>query len=186
MNYYVSREEVIMINEVLVEKTLNEIADENNILLSATIEILNECNFCCEHCYHPQHNHKMNTDKVISLLEELKELGVLYLTLTGGEIFLHKDIMNIISYARRLGMSITLLTNIFLLNRLSIKQLSELFISEISTTLFSLDESINDNITKVPGSLKQIRENIKIIQEYGICLEIKTPIMRKNRGEAKK
>jgi len=88
--------------------------------------------------------------------------------------------MDIIKKARQMGFSVTLLSNISLLNEEKIKQLSELYISLITCTIFSLNENIHDSITGVPGSLKQSLKNIELIKLYGIPLEIKTILMQEN------
>lgn len=165
---------------VIMNETLKEIAAKNDTLLTATIELTNKCNFRCEHCYLASHSCEIDVKKVFSLIDELKKCGVLYLTLTGGEIFVYKNIMDVIKYARKLGISVTLFTNLSLLDKDIITELKKLYISEISTTIFSLNNEVNDSITNVKGSLKRIMENVKLVKEAGIPMEIKTPIMMKN------
>lgn len=168
-----------------MDESLRDIAAKNNILLTATIELTNKCNFKCEHCYLVDRSCEIDIHKVFLTIEELRNCGVLYLTLTGGEIFLYKEIIQVIRYARKLGMSVTLLTNLSLLNKELINQLKELYVSEISTTIFSMNSEVNDSITKVEGSLEKILENVWFVKKAGISLEIKTPIMKKNIDDVK-
>ncbi|WP_033168069.1 radical SAM protein [Clostridium sp. KNHs205] len=160
--------------------SLNSLTYEKGLPYSASIELITKCNFKCIHCYIAEHNKEMKAADVIKILDELKALGVLDLTLTGGEIFLLKDIMNIIEYARKIGFRVTLFTNLSLMNEEIIKKLSELYITEISTTVFSLDSEINDKITCIKDSLNNIIKNILLIKQYNIQLEIKVPIMDYN------
>lgn len=80
-------------------------AFKNTIPYQATIELLTQCNLRCEHCYIPSHTCSgLPYEKVIDVLNQLRRLGTFELLLTGGEIFLRKDILDIIAHARKLGM----------------------------------------------------------------------------------
>lgn len=154
---------------------------KNNTLINTIIELSTKCNWNCEHCYLPSHDCEgLPKEKLFNLFKELRELGCFDLSLTGGEIFLRPDIMDIISYARQLGFNLTLLSNISLLNEVKIKKLAELHVSLIACTIFSLDSSIHDSITGIQGSLSKTLENVNLIKKYNIPLEIKTVLMNKN------
>ena len=154
---------------------------EREKLFEVRIEVNSTCNLRCEHCYIPNHdNIGLSYDKIINLLYQLRKIGVYDLSFTGGEIFCRKDIFSIIKKARQMGFNVTLFSNITLLDENSIKELRELFINKISCTVFSLDESINDQIMGIEGSLKKIIQNIELLIAYGINVEIKTVLMKKN------
>lgn len=151
------------------------------IPVTVLIELLTTCNFKCEHCYLPNHSNRgMPTETVKRLLEDLRELGVVSVLFTGGEIFLRDDIFEIVEYARKLHLRVTLLSNASLLDPISVKKLSALYITEFSTTIFSLRPNINDSITKTKGSLSKILANLALLKNEGIKVKIKTPIMKTN------
>ena len=152
--------------------------------VSAVIELLTECNLRCKHCYIPSHTNKgMSTEKIKSLLYELHAMGVLNISFTGGEIFLHPHIMDFIALARSLHMRVFLLSNGTLLNESIVKSLSELHISEFSTTMFSLDPKVHDFITSQPGSLDILLKNLQLLKKYNINVKIKTPLLDVNAFE---
>ena len=161
---------------------LERISAKKQIPFTGSIEIITKCNFNCIHCYIPEHVNQMDTEIIFQTIDAMKKMGIFELTLTGGEIFLHKDIMQIIEYARKKGMRVTLFSNISLIDEIIAKRLSELYISEISTTIFSLDGEINDRITQKSGSLFKILKAIEYIKKYNIELEIKVPIMKQNKN----
>lgn len=149
--------------------------------VSVVIELLTKCNLRCEHCYLPQHkNGGFKKEEILSLLTELREMGVINVLLTGGEIFLREDIFEIIEHARNLCLRVTLLSNATLLNEEKVHELSNLYITEFSTTIFSLDEKIHDSITQNQGSLKKALIGIDLLKKYNISVKIKMPIMSKN------
>ncbi|MDY5101805.1 MAG: radical SAM protein [Agathobacter sp.] len=172
-------------SEFIHDIDLEELATKKDMPYSASIEILTKCNFKCEHCYIPHHTEEMKYDVIINIVNQLKELGVVELMITGGEIALHKHFMDIVRYVRKLGIRLILFSNISLLNEDQIKVLSELYITEISTSLFSLNDKINSSITGVENSGEKVIENALLIRKYNIPLEIKVPIMKKNRKSYK-
>jgi radical SAM protein with 4Fe4S-binding SPASM domain len=156
-------------------------ASQTHTLINAIIELNTQCNWKCQHCYIPKHdNSGPSFENVINIFKQIRELGCFDLSLTGGEIFCREDIMDIIKVARDMYFNVTLLSNISLLNENKIKKLSQMHISLITCTIFSLDEAIHDKITGIPGSLRKALNNALLIKKYNIPLEIKTIIMKDN------
>lgn len=161
-------------------------AIENNKLLNVNIELLTKCNWRCVYCYIPKHNNKgMDKNIIFNIFKQLREMGVFEITLTGGEIFLRNDIIDIILKAREMGFNLYLYTNVSLLNERIIKKLSSMYISRISCTIFSLDKDIHDSITGVKGSLYNSLKNINLLKKYNIPLELKVPITKLNNSSYK-
>ena len=149
------------------------------------MELTTKCNFACKHCFIEEHtNIGLTTEEIFDVLRKLREFGVYELQFTGGEIFIRKDIIEIIRFARRnLNFRILLLTNVSLLDDKLIKELADLYVEKISTTLFSLSDEINDKITNVNGSATLVKRNIQKIAKTGIKTEIKTVVMKENVDE---
>jgi len=63
-----------------------QLARDRDTPLSAMIEIADRCNEACVHCYQVQgQKGELSTDEWRSILDELAEMGVLFLTISGGE-----------------------------------------------------------------------------------------------------
>ena len=119
------------------------------------------------------------------MLDQLKDLGTLELLLTGGEIFLRGDIMDIIHYARHLGMRVVLFTNATIVREAQLRELSQLYIEQFSCTIFSMDEATHDSITGIPGSLRKTLRNMDLAKKYGLRCGVKTVVMKKNYSDWK-
>lgn len=166
-----------MKNELIQNYFYNKAISENKPV-GVMIELLTKCNLRCKHCYLPTHIESgFETNYIKKLLCELRELGIVNVSFTGGEIFLREDIFELIKTARDLHMRVFLLSNATLLTEQKIKMLSELYITEFSTTIFSLKEEINDFITEQKGSLKIILDNLQLLKKYNIKVQVKTPLM---------
>lgn len=168
--------EIIDLNE------LSEKCKENHRLFNVMFVLLNKCDQNCIHCYIPEHDsYGLPTAKVKELITEARELGALNITLTGGEILLRKDLLEIVAFARSLFLRVFLMSNAYSLTEDKIRQLKELGIAEFSTTIFSMDSTIHDEITQKKGSLSKIIKNVLLLKKYGIPLTIKTPLMEINK-----
>lgn len=168
-----------MINDYMYNK-----AYVLNKPISVMIELLTQCNLKCKHCYIPEHiDRGMTLEKIKVLLNELRDMGILNVSLTGGEIFLRNDIFDIIEYARGLNMRVFLLSNGTLIDKECAEKLASLYIAEFSTTIFSMNEEIHDYITQKKGSLKAVLDGISLLKEAGVKVKVKTPLMDINAFE---
>jgi MoaA/NifB/PqqE/SkfB family radical SAM enzyme len=105
----------------------------------ATFEITPACNLRCHFCYvalDPYKGPYLGTAQVRAVLDRLEAAGVLYLTLTGGEIFSRRDFPEIYRHARGKGLLVTLYSNATLVNERIAALLREEppFSVEVSTT----------------------------------------------------
>lgn len=152
--------------------------------VSITIELNTICNWRCLHCYIPKHsNAGLSTNVIKNIIIQSRRIGGFDLVLTGGEVMLRKDLIEIITFARKLGMSVSLLSNASLLNEDMVIELKKLNIRSFSSTIFSLDSKIHDSITQVSSSLSNALRGINLLEKYNIPVELKTPILNKNSQE---
>ncbi len=168
-------------NVLDIEEKIQELAKENSTPLQVYIELLTKCNWRCKHCYIPDYSDEgLSKDTIFNIFDQLKNMGIFEIIITGGEIFCRKDIMEILRKARSMYFKVRLRTNVSLLNEEKIKELADIYIAGIGCTIFSLDENTHDSITGVKGSLKLALKNMMLIKKYNIPLEVKTGITKIN------
>lgn len=173
-----------MINQSAITsiKDIENYVYEKRIPYLVNIELLTGCNLNCVHCYIPKHDEQhLSYEDIDNIFRQLKKLGTFMVVLTGGEIFVRKDIFDIIERARFYGFRTILFTNTTLLNLEKIERLKELYVYEVSTSIYSMDSRIHDLITTVEGSLDMTLKNIRLIKNIGINVEVKTPFMVYNK-----
>lgn len=147
-------------------------------------ELTSRCNERCIHCYIP--NPKKNAgcdmpaEKVKSLLDEFADMGGLHVTLSGGEVFLHKDIIPIIQYCREKDMMISILSNLIALKDEQIPLIKEANVSLVQTSLYSMDPNVHDYITTVKGSQVKTKSAIEKLVAADIPVQISCPVMKAN------
>ena len=100
---------------------MQEFADKALALgvpMSVQLDLTYRCNERCVHCYLDHEDHgEMTTAEILGLLDQLAEAGVFFLTLSGGEIFMRKDLFEIMERARSLTFVVKLKTNAVMINR---------------------------------------------------------------------
>lgn len=97
-----------------IEHALQRKAAAEGIPISGTLELTDACNLHCNMCY-VRHGvpacGMLDGTAWISILEQLRDAGTLYVLLSGGEPLLHPDFMEIYLAAQRMGMVVSVNTN---------------------------------------------------------------------------
>lgn len=148
------------------------------------IELTDSCNERCIHCYMPQslkdRAYEMNFDAVKDLLEQYRAMNGVKVVLSGGEIFLHKDLFKILDLCRNLDLFVLLQTNLLILTPKNLDRLKNLRIFNIQVSLYSTDIIVHDSITTKKGSCVRTMENIRRLVEADIPIIIACPVMKQN------
>jgi radical SAM protein with 4Fe4S-binding SPASM domain len=160
----------------LIRKTV-----ERHLPWNVHIDLTYRCNERCVHCYLDHEDHgEMTTREVKSVLDQLAEAGALFLTFSGGEIFLRPDLFELIAYGRDLNFDVSLKTNALLIDSGRARKLREFGIRKIQISIYSADAEIHDAITKVPGSLERSLRAIRFLQAEGLQVKLACPLMKQN------
>jgi radical SAM protein with 4Fe4S-binding SPASM domain len=122
----------------------------------------------------------MCTDEIKNVLDQLAEAGTLFLTFSGGEIFLRPDLFDLISYARQIHFDVSLKTNALLIDSERARRLRDLRVRRIQISIYSTDPEVHDAITKVRGSYERSITAIRFLQAEGLKVKIACPLMKQN------
>ena len=154
---------------------------ERHLPFSVHLDLTYRCNERCVHCYLDHEDYgEMTTEEVKRVLDELAEAGTLFLTLSGGEIFLRQDFFELLEYARALHFDVSLKTNALLITPERARRLKELGVRKIQVSIYSADPEIHDGITMVPGSLRRSIEAMRLVKSLGLVATIACPLMKQN------
>ncbi len=158
--------------------------------LQASIEVTRRCPLECLHCYNnlpmgdlEARRRELNKDEHFRLLDELVEMGCFWLLYTGGEIFARKDFLEIYTYAKQKGFLITLFTNGTIISAEIADYLVEWPPFAIEITLYGRTKGTYEALTQIPGSYEKCLRGIKLLQERGLPLKLKTVATSVNKHE---
>src|ERR1700730_17241952 len=146
-----------------------------------SIEVTRRCPLECLHCYNnlpmgdlQARNRELSKEEHFKLLDDLAELGCLWLLYTGGEIFARKDFLEIYTYAKKKGFLITLFTNGTLIRERTADYLLEYPPFAIEITLYGRTKKTYEALTGIPGSYERCLRGIELLRDRGLPLKLKT------------
>lgn len=159
--------------------------EENRVPYAAHIELTPKCNFSCIHCYlQNQHNESfLSYDAIIDILDVLHSKGILFLTLTGGEIFTRKDFCDIYMYAKKKGFLIELFTNGMLVDDEIIKMLKMYPPLLVDISIYGSNEETYKKVTGVSGAFNRVISNCKKLVAANIRVSLKSPVIKETMEE---
>jgi len=162
--------------------------EENRIPMISLIEVTYGCNLRCRHCYIPFENlcsveekqERLKFDEYKRLLNELRQLGCYEVVFTGGEPAASPQLMDLCEYARRLRFSVSLRTNAALIDDQMIGWLRRLHITEVQTSLYSMNPDIHDRVTRRNGSWAATTTALRKMHAAGQRLRLACVVMQSN------
>ena len=153
------------------------------------IEVSSRCNERCIHCYIPNtkkdEGEDMKLETILRVLDEAKEMGTLQVTLSGGEMFMHKEIGAILRHARKNDFVSNILSNLVLLKDKHVDILKEINPSLVQVSLYSMNAEEHDAITLVKGSFVKTKNAIERLVAADIPVQISCPVVKRNRKSYK-
>lgn len=149
--------------------------------LTATIEIADRCNEVCVHCYQVQgQKGEMSTDELRTVMDQLADMGVLFLTFSGGEATLRRDFLELVAYARFRRFAVKIYTNGLTMTPELATELANLAVQEVQISLYSHRAEVHDWVTRVPGSFERTVGAVRHLRAVGVHVLVKTPLMSVN------
>ncbi len=157
-----------------------------NILFSALVELTYRCNLDCYFCYNDTGlaGVPLTTAEYFRFFEDLRDLGTLNLTLSGGEPLAHPDFFVLGATARALGFVVRVKSNGHALRGTLARRMKDdvdPFIVEVS--LHGASADVHDRQTRVPGSFVRLMANVREAQALGLRIKLNSPLTAWNEHQ---
>lgn len=169
---------------------VHRLSAANRVPIGGSIEVTYRCNNKCVHCYNnlPLHDKEarrkeLTYEEHCRILDQIAELGCLWLLFTGGEIFVRKDFLDIYTYAKQKGFLVTLFTNGTLITSEIADYLMQLRPFNVEITLYGHTQKTYEQVTGVPGSFAKCMRGIRLLAERKLPLKLKTMAIASNKHE---
>ncbi len=158
---------------------------DNPQLSSFQIELTSRCNERCVHCYIPHElkNTRIQPELYTSVLMQLKDMGTLNISLSGGEPMCHPQFKDFLRQAKEYDFYVNVLTNLTLLDDETVDIMKNLRLSSVQVSLYSMNPEVHDAITLLPGSFEKTKRAILQLVENDIPLQISCPTMKLNKDD---
>lgn len=153
---------------------------ESAIPWSVHFELTYRCNLRCSHCYivPDNNNPELSLSEIKKIMEELVQIGTIALTLSGGEIFLRKDILDILDFAAK-RFYVFLLTNGTLMTEKIAWRLKKSGVLRVEVSLYGKKE-IHDMITRTPGSFDKAMDSLNWLKKAKVPVTLKCLALKDN------
>lgn len=134
-------------------------------LIGAYVELTTECNLRCLHCYNESGQKKASITKknLVNICQSLKEAKQDRITFSGGEPFLHPDLLEYIYYCREQGLDVAIISNATKITKEIIDKLPKEGIS-FQISLNGTTDIIHDMLCG-KGSYIKTMKGISLLQE---------------------
>jgi len=145
----------------------------------ATFELTYGCNLRCVHCYNPTHRalpHELTTAEVCSILTQMADLGILTLSISGGEPSLRPDIEPILCHARQTGLLINLLTNATRMTPAFVSLLKEIPIAHMFVSIYGATADTYESMTGVAGSYAHFLHGLDALKACPFPVTVRMPV----------
>ncbi|MCM1170588.1 MAG: radical SAM protein [Clostridium sp.] len=142
-------------------------------------ELTARCNMNCIHCY-LQNNHvseQLSYREVIDIIDLLYDIGILFITFTGGEILTRDDFPDIYIYAKKKGFLVELFSNGYLFDDNIIDILKEYPPLLVDISIYGSNEKTYKKITGIDGAFKKVILNCEKLKKIGVRVSLKSPII---------
>lgn len=161
------------------EETLGARARRTRQPVSCLFEITPRCNLRCRFCYvalDPYQGPYLDTAQACKVLDIVERTGVLWLTLTGGEVFSRRDFGAIYEYALTKGLLVTLYTNATMVTESIARLLADRPPFSVEVSIYGADAAHYEATTQIHGSFARFERGIDRLQAAGVSLLMKCPV----------
>lgn len=160
-------------------------AGEQHRLLSVHWELTYRCNEHCSHCYLDvlppgAEPNELTTEECCRIIDELAALGVLNVTLSGGEILVRRDFFEIAEYAYSKRFLLRFFTNGIAVTPKVADKIAALHPYAVEISLYSTCAQVHERITGRRHSHELTMSALRLLYERGVRTVMKTPMMHEN------
>lgn len=151
-------------------------------------EVTQACDLACVHCRasaQPLRSPlELSTEEGRRLIDEVAAMQVPVFVLTGGDPLKRPDVYELVEYAARRGVRISLTPSATpLLTHDAIAELKRRGLARLAVSLDGSTAEIHDAFRRVPGSYEWTLDALRWARELGLPVQINTTITRRNLAD---
>ncbi|NLM66022.1 MAG: radical SAM protein [Enterococcus sp.] len=181
-----------LINEGIIshkKDNYNPFVAENSSVTTKRIfvQLTDKCNLRCKHCYavgSPMNSKSIDKESLFIFLDDAINNGVTQIDFTGGEIFMYKDIFDILDHLDLMPVTTNLFTNLVLCNEKTIKKLSEYdCLRKVITSLDYFDPQKHNEFRQGKMAFERTVRAMDLLQKYNIDINVNTIVLDDNHDD---
>ena len=173
-----------------LEKRLVGKANEARIPITANFELTPTCNLHCDMCFIRMEHSAVQAMGGVRTLEEwldtarqLKEMGTLFILLTGGEPMLYPHFKELYTALREMGFILTINTNGTLIDEDIARMFQRLKPRRVNVTLYGASNETYQQLCRSPHGFDQCMKGLQLLKAHGIDTKMNLSIVQENVHE---
>jgi len=153
--------------------------------LAAYLELTYRCNWRCVFCYNPRHAdlRGLSLAQWTEVLDDLRALGTLSLTLTGGEPLTHPHFVAIARAASHRRFAVRVFTNGTLVSEEMADAIAAIRPLAVEMSLHGARAETHEQATGAPGSFEAMFRGLDRLARRGVPLLLKSLVTNLNEHE---
>lgn len=170
-----------------LEQTMINRAKQKKIPINGSLELLPLCNMNCDMCYVRLSREEMDkigrlrtAEEWLKLAGQLKQAGVLFLLLTGGEPLLFPDFRRLYLELKKMGMILTINTNATLIDDDWADFFEEHKPRRVNVTLYGADRKTYERLCHHAEGFDKTIRAIRLLAERKVDVKVSFSITREN------
>lgn len=169
----------------MIDALLAQRVRARSIPWAAYLELTYACNWRCVFCYNPRRNdlRRLALSDWLPVLDSLRRLGTLNLTITGGEPLAHPQFFEIARAARERAFALRIFTNAALIDDDAAARIASFDPLAVESSLHGATAAVHDKATATPGSFDAMWRGIEKLAGRGVRIVLKTPVTSINEHE---
>lgn len=158
----------------LRSKIINDAA-KANIPVLGEFELTSHCNLACKMCYVVDNQSKdLTTEEWKRIFKQAYDSGLIFALLTGGELFVRNDFVELYNYLFDLGVRITLFTNGIFISDQVIDCLTKRPPEYLAITVYGASNETYELVTSVKYGFDQLIVSLEKLRENRINTVLRT------------
>ena len=183
------QENRVLQTEPLISSYLNRKACGLGLPVGGSFELTARCNFNCKMCYvhlseseQARLGRELTADEWLSLASDARDMGLIFLLLTGGEPFLRGDFVCIYEQLVKMGLVISVNTNAYLYNSELRKLFKKYPPSRLNVTLYGGSDETYERLCG-RALFGRVKQNLRSMCADGLPVRLNVSLTPQNAGD---
>lgn len=176
-----------------LEQAMIRRAKVQKLPINGSLELLPLCNMNCDMCYirlsqdeMQQKGRLRTTAEWLDLARQMKQAGVLFLLLTGGEPLLFSGFQQLYCELKQMGMILTINTNGTLINEAWADFFGKYKPRRVNITLYGAEEATYEKLCHFPEGFSKTIQAIRLLRERDVDVKVSCSVTKENKSDLAK
>jgi len=159
-------------------------AIEKSVPLAVHLELTYDCSLRCPFCYNGSSaGLPLSLSEWESVFDDLRSMGTMFVTLTGGDPLQHPSFLEIARAVRTRHLAVKIFTNGMLVDQSMAAAIASLSPLHVELSIHGPNSETHDRTTGVDGSFSTLQRAIALLRARHVEVALRMPLTTINQSE---